>query len=148
MNLTAVAGGHSHGSQKQDVGFCSYCGLIGGDQRQRVCSACGLGMRLRTDASALRSPSTPFLIVTPDGRVSAASASAERDLAHVVGQPLAALFDGPDLDRAVARAAAGEGGVVTVALTRTGSRRFRGPVQATVAPCGEPPAALVVLERA
>jgi hypothetical protein len=105
-------------------------------------------MRLRTDASVLKSPSTPFLIVTADGRVSAVSASAERDFDGAVGAALGDLVAGEDLEQAVERAAQGEGGVVTLPVKRLGGRRFGGQLNATVAPCGDPPAALVVIERA
>jgi hypothetical protein len=117
-----------------------------------VCAACGLGVRLHTDARALKSSGAPFLIVRADGRISAASATAEREFGSVVDRPLLTVFTSPapegELSRAVALAAAGEGGLATLPVARLGSGRFRGSLRATIAPCGDPAAALVVLERA
>ncbi len=111
MHLVAVAGSH----QNDEVEFCSYCGRIG-SEGERVCSHCGLGVRLRTGQNVLP-PDAAFLIVPADGRVSAVSEAAERVLGpNVVGQPLAAL----DL---------------------TG-------MDPVFAPCGDPPATLVVLRLA
>lgn len=78
---------------EDEIEFCSYCGRFD-SETERVCSHCGLGVRLRTDKEALRTPDTPFLVVREDGRVSAASAAAERLLGrHLVGRP----FEGVDL---------------------------------------------------
>ena len=111
MHLVAVAG-----SQAEDeVEFCSYCGRFD-SETERVCSHCGLGVRLRTGKDVL-APAAAFLIVRPDGRVSAASAAAERTVGrHLVGKQFAAI----DL---------------------TG-------MDPTYAPCGDPPATLVVLRVA
>lgn len=150
-DLAAVAGRHQHGSDSDQIGFCSYCGRIG-DDLPRVCGDCGLGVRLRTDRRALRSPS-PFLIVRGDGVVSAASAAAERELPHhgpLVGAPLLSVLaprEG-DLAGTVALAASGNGGVARIPVAPVATtRRFQGALQATIASCGEPRAALVVLER-
>jgi hypothetical protein len=71
---------------------------------------------LRTGADVGLAPDAPFLVVA-DGRVSAASAAAERILGrHLIGKPLAAV----DL---------------------------RG-LEPTTAPCGDPPATLIVLRAA
>jgi ribosomal protein L37E len=147
MYLAEVAGNHPHGSDREEVGFCSYCGRLGGDDQQRVCSKCGLGVRLRTDWEALRSPGAIFLIVRVDGTISAASATAEREFGPVVDRPLLSVVESSDLPAAAAEAAGGNGGVVTLPVTRADGRRFRGGLRATVAPCGDPPAALVVVER-
>jgi hypothetical protein len=155
MYLAAVAGGDRHGghNEKDEVAFCSFCGQLGGDQRLRVCSKCNMGVLLRTDARALRSPATPFLIVRADGFVSAASATAERELGadtQLIGRPLGELFRSKvadALEHAVTRAAAGEGGVVTLPVLRLEGRRFRGDLEATIAPCGDPAAAIVTIER-
>jgi hypothetical protein len=141
IHLATVAG-----SRVEDdaVEFCSYCGKlgIGGG---RVCSECGLGVRLETSAGVLQSPGAAFLVVRGDGLISAASAAAERMLGthDVVGRPVIALLRAGELAGAVALAAAGDPGVVEISAQLPGGRGVR----ATVAACGFPPAALVVLER-
>ena len=132
IHLAAVAGSH-----EEEIGFCSYCGRLD-DASQRVCSECGLGVRLHTDADVLRSPGSSFLIVRADGIISAASAAAERLLGSTVGRPVASVIHSQELPPAVALAAAG----------RPAPVRFRAQgMTVTVAPCGLPPAALVLLER-
>jgi ribosomal protein L37E len=152
IHLAAVTGSHLQEIPENEVFFCSYCGRTGGDTRQRVCSTCGLGVRLRTDARALKSPGAPFLIVRADGRISAASATAEREFGDVVGRPLLTVFASPaaegELTRAVALAAGGETDLTTLPIAPLGRGRFRGSLRATIAPCGDPAAALLVLERA
>jgi hypothetical protein len=139
--------------EEQTVDFCSYCGQFS-DDGQRVCSDCGLGVRLHTDAAVLRSPGAAFLVVRGDGRVSAASAAAERMLSghgDVVGRPLLTLLSAPSsegaLSHAVAVAATGQPGVSEFTVDLVGGGRGTRDLQASVAPCGLPPAALIVLER-
>ena len=132
IHLAAVAGSH-----EEEIGFCSYCGRLD-DEGQRVCSECGLGVRLHTDADVLRSPGSSFLIVRADGIVSAASAAAERLLGQTVGRPVATVLGNRDLPAAVAKAAAGRPAPVRLPVDG---------MTVTVAPCGLPPAALVLLER-
>jgi hypothetical protein len=146
-----VAGSHVH---EDAIGFCSYCGHIDGNT-QRVCTECGLGVRLETSGDALKSPDAAFLVVRRDGRVAAASAAAERMLANhgeLIGKSLLGLVtsheDDADLSRAVSLAAAGNGAVTRLPAMLTGTVRSRAAVELTVAACGLPPAALVVLERA
>ena len=151
-HLAAVAGRHQQGSESEQVGFCSYCGQIG-DGAQRVCSNCGLGVRLHTDVRAFDSVGGPFLIVRGDGLISAASSAAERELPHegpLVGRPLLSLFASRDGDLAgvVALAASGNEGIVRMPVEALeAKRRFRGSFQATIAGCAHPRAALVVIER-
>ena len=132
MHLAAVAGSH-----EEEVGFCSWCGRLE-DESERVCSSCGLGVRLYTDASVLRSPRSSFLIVRGDGTVSAASDAAERSLGSVAGRPVGAILPSAELPPAVALAAAGRPAPVRLQV---------GKLHVTVAPCGLPPAALVLVER-
>jgi hypothetical protein len=132
MHLAAVAGSH-----EEEVEFCSWCGRLDGEG-QRVCPDCGLGVQLRTDARVLRSPGSTFLIVRGDGIVSAVSAAAERMFGNVVGHPVATVIRSTELSRAVALAAAGRPAPVTLDLQK---------VRVTVAPCGLPPAAFVLVER-
>lgn len=120
---------------------------MGGDEHERVCRACGLGVRLHTHADALRSDGSPFLIVRADGTVSAMSASAEKEFGDLVARQLLSVLEARDLPGAVASAAEGEGGVVTLSARPLVGRRFRAKVRVTIAPCGDPPAALVVIER-
>jgi hypothetical protein len=88
-----------------------------------------------------------FLVVTLDLRVSAASAAVGKLLGDpdaLVGQPLLAVLAGGDeLAREVGRAALGSRRIVTstVAAKPTGRR-----LSARIAACGNPPAALIVLQ--
>jgi hypothetical protein len=148
IHLATVEASHRQGSQAEEVGFCSYCGRVGGDERQRVCRVCGLGVQLRTDAEALKSEGAPFLIVRADGTVSAMSASAEKEFGDLVARQLLSVLEAPELPGAVAAAAEGKGGVVTLLARPLVGRRFRSQARVTVAPCADPPAALVVVERA
>ena len=132
LHLAAVAGSH-----EDEVGFCSYCGRLD-NEGQRVCSQCGLGVQLRTEASVLRSPGSSFLIVRGDGVIGSVSEAAERQLGNIVGRHVGTVLISAELLPAVARAAAGRPAPT--------SFRVEG-MTVTVAPCGLPPAALVLLER-
>ena len=135
-HLAAVAGSH----MEQAVTFCSYCGRLEDDE-QRVCTACGLGVRLWTEHEVLRGHGDPFLVVRADGTVSAASEAAERLLRSrggLVGRPVTALLGSDDLPQAIAMAAGGHPVPAELKVER---------MAATVVPCGHPPAALVVLAR-
>lgn len=152
-HLAEVAANHLQASDEA-VGFCSYCGRLE-IERQRVCSECGLGVRLQTSAGVLDSADAAFLVVRSDGRVSAASAAAERMLAthgNLVGKPLAGLITSHEEDGALARAvklaAAGDPRVADVGVALVGTRRRRAEARARVTACGLPPAALVLLDRA
>jgi hypothetical protein len=96
-------------------------------------------VRLHTAAAVLRSPGSAFLVVRDDGIVSAASAAAERLLGETVGRPVTTFLRHPDLLPAVVVAARGRPAPVSLSLPE---------LTVTVAPCGLPPAALLVLERA
>ena len=146
-HLAAVAGRHQQGGEGDEVEFCSHCGQLGGEGPLRVCTSCGLGVRLRTSRGALQSDAAPFLIVRADGVISAASAAAERQIPHegpLLGRPLLTLLSSEDdLASAVSRAARGAVEVTAMPVTpRTRGRTMR----ATIAPCGDPPAALVVVD--
>ena len=87
MHLAAVAGSHFEGG----IEFCSWCGRSDSDS-PRVCSHCGLGVRLRTTDDVAVGPETAFLIVRDDGRVSAVSERAERMLGpDLIGRRLASI---------------------------------------------------------
>jgi hypothetical protein len=132
IHLAPVAGSH-----EEEVRFCSYCGQFQTDDR-RVCSKCGLGVQLHTDAGVLRSPGSSFLIVRGDGIVSAASVAAEQLLGPTVGRHVRAVLNSNELPPAVALAAAGRPEPATFMVQE---------MTVTVAPCGDPPAALLIVQR-
>ena len=125
--------------------FCTHCGALAHESPQRVCATCGLGVVLSCAPGLLLRPGAPFLVVKSDLRVSAASVGVEPLFGPpdaLIGQQLLDLVSGdPSLPRWIARAAMGSHRVVSVALRR-GARR----INAKVAACGDPPAALLVLE--
>ena len=132
-------------SPTEAVHFCTHCGALSDGSSRRVCSACGLGVVLTCGPGVLPRAGAAFLVVKSDLRISAVSIAAERllgDADELVGRPLLDVLSGdPGLPRWIVRAAMGSRRVVSVAL-RNGPRR----VDARVAACGTPPAALLVLE--
>ncbi len=132
------------------VRFCSYCGALAEDRDARVCSRCGLGVVLSAPHGVLLEPGAAFLLIGGDLRISAASTAVESILARpaqLIGEPLLALVgatrDDEELIRRVVEATTGRpSDVVRMELrSRTGERRL----SACIAPCGDPPAALIVL---
>ncbi len=105
---------------------------------------CGLGVLLHCAPGLLTKPGAAFLVVKRNLRISAASVAVKPLLGDpdvLIGMPLHEVLDGgPDLARWIGRAAMGSQRVVSVALRR-GPRR----VDAKIAACGDPPAALLVL---
>src|SRR3954465_12936624 len=103
----------THGrDQRQDAArFCTHCGVVTDDAPQRVCEGCGMGVVLHCAPDAAPRSGAPFLVVTSDLRVTAASAASEGifgDPDALVGQLLLDLVRGDDaLPRQVARAAMG-----------------------------------------
>ena len=132
-------------SPKHAVHFCTHCGALSGESSARVCPACGLGVVLGCEPGILPRGGAAFLIVTSDLRISAASAAVEPLLGDpdaLVGELVLDVVSGdPALPRWIARAAMGSRRVTSVALRR-GTRRING----RVATCGDPAAALLVLE--
>jgi hypothetical protein len=132
-------------SPSQAVDFCTHCAALPGESSARVCTACGLGVILRCEPGILPRAGAAFLIVKSDLRISAASAAVEPLLGDpdaLVGELVLDVVAGdPALPRFIARAAMGSRRVTRVALRR-GTRRING----RVATCGDPAAALVVLE--
>jgi predicted RNA-binding Zn-ribbon protein involved in translation (DUF1610 family) len=128
------------------VRFCTHCGVVTDDASQRVCPSCGLGVVLRCAREAAPRDNAPFLVVTTDLRVSAASSATKPlfgDPDAVVGASLLDLVRGDGaLPRQVARAAMGSRKGAT-AWVRTAEHGR--PHKARIVPCGDPPAALVVL---
>ena len=138
--------GLSHGRdpRPEAAWFCTHCGVVSNDASQRVCSRCGMGVVLHCARDAV---GDAFLVVKLDMAISAASAATEPLLGApgaLVGRPLLAVLSGGDeLARMVGRAALGSRRVVeaTVAAKASGRR-----LRARIAWCGQPPAALVVLQ--
>jgi hypothetical protein len=124
--------------------FCTHCGALP-QEAQRVCAVCGMGVVLSCAPGLLTRPGAAFLVVKSDLRISAASVAVEPllgDPEALVGTPLLEVLSGdPGLPRRIGRAAMGSRRVESVAL-RLGPRRVNGRVGA----CGDPPAALLVLE--
>jgi hypothetical protein len=117
-SLASRDASHSHGREiRPDAArFCTHCGAVQDDAPQRVCERCGFGIILTAAREVL---GKTFLVVTLDQRISAASAAIEEILGDgLVGLPLPAVLSGDDLGRLIAR----------------------------IAWCGQPPAALVVLD--
>jgi hypothetical protein len=146
--LARTDAGPSHGrdSRRLAVRFCTHCGAVQDEAPQRVCGRCGLGVLLYCAPGLLVKPvGASFIVVKRDMRIGAASVGVRPLLGDpevLVGMPLnEVLSGGPDLPRWIARAAMGSQRVVSVALRR-GPRRINGRIAA----CGDPPAALLVLE--
>jgi hypothetical protein len=128
------------------IRFCTHCGAVSDDAPQRVCNRCGLGVLLSCAREAAPRPDAPFLIVTSDLRVSAASAAVEPLLGNpdaLRGESVLDLVrsDG-SFPRKVARAAMGSKRPAD-AWVRVGDDPR--PRRAVVAACGDPPAALIAL---
>lgn len=145
--LTRTDAGPTQGSDSRPhaVRFCTHCGALEHEAPQRVCGRCGMGVLLSCMPGLLTRVGAPFLVVRSDLRISAASVGVRAllgDPDELVGEPLLDVVSGdPSLPRWIGRAAMGSKRVVSVALRRD-ARRINGRVAA----CGDPPAALLVLE--
>jgi hypothetical protein len=145
--LARTDAGPSHGrdSRRLAVCFCTHCGAVQDEAPQRVCGRCGLGVLLHCAPGLLTREGAAFLVVKRDLRISAASVGVRQLLGDpdvLVGMPFNEVLEGgPDLPRWIGRAAMGSQRVVSVALRR-GPRRVNGKIAA----CGDPAAALVVLD--
>ena len=139
---------------EEPVRFCTHCGAIGEHGRddelaRRVCGHCGLGVVLGCARGALAEAGSAFLVVSAEGDVSAASAAAEALLRaqpnELDGRPLLGIVSpgaaAYELTRRVTHAACGDRRISTLRV-RIGNGA---QVDARVASCGEPRAALVVL---
>lgn len=122
----------------------------------RVCGRCGMGVMLSTPRKALPDSGAALLVVTRDGRISAVSEAAERlvgEEAGLLGMPITTVVTSPDdephLLRTLTRAAGGRREIVELPVIHAAQRNARpGRLNARVASCGPPRAALLVLERA
>jgi len=149
---------HGRSNGEELTRFCTHCAELFGaptapadkPSRGRVCATCGLGVILTCASATLDAPRAAFLVVTADLRVSAASRAAE-DLVAIpdgsYGRPLLSLLTSPtgigELARAVIRAANG-----TLAPSTVPVRVASTDLDARIGGCGNPPAALLVLEPA
>ena len=141
--------------------FCTHCGSLFDapagtaerPHRSRVCSRCGLGMILTCSAETLSAPGSAFMVVTADLRVSAASEPAEKLFAEPDGlysRPLLSVITSPagvgELARRVVRAATGSRATTMLSVEAASSALSATDLVARIGPCGNPPAALVVVE--
>lgn len=140
--------------------FCGHCGATSAIEAParvaRACEACGLGVPLETRSDALPGVDDAFLVVDSSLTVQAISPRAELALGvaeqHAVNHHLTELLipAGVEDQRthglavAITRAAAGEHGPARVFVRPTSTFGVR--LQARIAACGPPPAALLVLE--
>ena len=155
---SAAAQGRAEGEEL--TRFCTHCAQLfdgptaqaGTPNRGRVCARCGLGVVLTCSNATLTAPGAAFFVVTADLRVSAASRPAENlfavpDGTH--GRPLLSLLTSPDgvgeLARVVVRAANGTLAPTTLPV-QAASSRIDTRMEARVGGCGNPPAALVVVD--
>jgi hypothetical protein len=128
------------------IRFCTHCGAVTDDAPQRVCSSCEWGVVLTCVRDAAPRSGAPFLVVTTDLRVSAASATSEAlfgNADEVVGTSVLDLLAGDvTLPRQIARAAMGSQRSATAWVRVEEHGR---PHRARIAHCDSPPAALIVL---
>jgi hypothetical protein len=164
-HLARVQSPSTHGRVEGDelTRFCTHCAVLfdaplapaGTPNRGRVCTRCGLGVVLTCSSATLTAAGAAFLVVTADLRVSAASQPAE-DLLGVpdgsFGRPLLSLLTTPagvgELARVVVRAANGTMAPSTIAVEAASAKVQVLGLEARVGGCGNPPAALVVVEAA
>ena len=162
-DLAQVAQARAHG-RAQEVEltrFCTHCGTLFDAPKSaperplkgRVCSRCALGVVLTCSAELLDRGGAAFLVVTSDLRISAASEAADELLGSgdgLYGRPLLSVITSPagvaELARRVVRAAAGDRGVAMVPVEPSAARLPGVVLEARIGGCGDPPAALVVVE--
>jgi hypothetical protein len=159
----AHAGAHGRAQEVELTRFCTHCGSLFDAPassperplRGRVCPRCTLGVVLTCAQELLSREGAAFLVVTSDLRVSAASEAAEQLLANgdgLYGRPLLSILTAPDgiaeLARRVVRAATGDRLISTLAVEPSATRLQGMELEAAVGACGDPPAALVVVEAA
>jgi hypothetical protein len=163
-NLARVGPDSAHGraEQRDDVTyFCTHCASLADapqgnaerPHRGRVCPECSLGVILSCSRATLETDGAAFLVVTADLRISAASESAERFFRipdGLYGRPLLSIMTSPngigELARHVVRAASGAKRPVTIEVEAASSRLPEGMIRARIGGCGNPPAALVVID--
>lgn len=147
-SLTRNDAGLTQGREQRPdaIRFCTHCGAVTDDAPQRVCTTCEWGVVLSCARAVAPRPGAPFVVVTRDLRVSAASATSESlfgDPDQLVGTSVLDLISGDvGLPRQIARAAMGSAKQVTTWVRTSEHGR---PHKARIAFCESPPAALIVL---
>ena len=146
---------HGRTARVELTHFCTHCAAVydAASSRIRVCPQCGLGVILTCSSATLDAPGAAFLVVPADLNVSAASRPAEDMLAApdgVYGRPLASLLTSPlgagEMTRMVVRAASGTYAPSTIPVALAASKREAPGLEARIGGCGNPPAALVVMQ--
>ena len=141
--------------------FCSRCATTAEEPDgqslpygfDRVCERCGMGVMLTTPRKALPVAGGAFVVVTRDGKISAVSEGAESivgEEAGLLGMPVTTAVTSPDeaqLIRSLARAAGGGREIVEGPVIHAGHAGKQTKLNARIANCGPPRAALLVLER-
>ena len=157
-HLAQVHPGSAYGHAAGDAltHFCTHCASLFDEPaaRRRVCPRCGLGVVLTCSSATLDAPGAAFFVVTTDLRVSAGSKQAE-DLFSVhdgiFGRPLMSLVTSPagigELAQLVAAAASGTMAPSTIPV-ESAAAKLDLALEARIGGCGNPPAALVVVEAA
>ncbi|MEA2310025.1 MAG: hypothetical protein QOG41_736 [Thermoleophilaceae bacterium] len=154
------AGAQGRANGEELTRFCTHCAFVfdgptaqaGTPNRGRVCVRCGLGVVLTCSSATLTAPGAAFFVVTADLRVSAASQAAD-DMFAVpdgsYGRPLLSLLTSPagvgELARLIVAAANGTLAPATVPVQASASKIDR-EMEARIGGCGNPPAALVVVD--
>jgi hypothetical protein len=158
--LRLLAAPLEHDPPAPTVAFCSHCGTqpspAGEAPTSRVCNACGLGLILSSRADGAPRAGDAFLVLDRSLSVCAVSEAAERLLAtrepdavnrHITDllMPAGAEEQGSEsLSLAVMWAARGDGGTRRVVVRPANTFGIR--LNARIASCGPPRAALLVLE--
>lgn len=150
-----------HSSTESWTWFCSRCGfrhqpISDLDVSPRVCSECSFGLVLRTRSDAAPGADGAFVVVDSSLTVQAVSEQGEaalglREIAavnrHVTELLIPADVEAASrlhLAEAITDAAGGEVEPVSVSVRPSGAFGIR--LQARIAACGPPPAALLVLD--
>jgi len=141
------------------IRFCSRCGQPAEatgqslDQRERVCTRCGMGMLLTCGRDALPGAAAAFLVITFELGISAVSEAGEKIFGpeqSLVGVSLLDLLTSPlgddQLARSVGQAAQRACDPVVMPVRLTSDAPRVGTMGARIATCGPPRAALVTVE--
>jgi hypothetical protein len=159
--LRLVYGANAAPAEVEWSWFCGHCaapspGSAAPPPTARVCTSCGLGLLLETRADTAPGPRDAFLVIDTSLLVQAMSRHAQGLLelteAEAVNRPVAELLVAADAEaasssvfaRAIVSAAGGAEEAISAFVRPWNTFGVR--MRATIAPCGPPRAALVVLE--